>query len=312
MPAPRAFSAWARLDLPHGCACRCLGCVRGTDPWDQQPPALVEWQDFELEPFSQTRMVSGLRKADETYNTSLVLPGNGCLQEHFGLVVEAHANFSGEMVFGLVTGKLEVFSGEELMLYPSFVIGLHGAVWTDLGFTWIVLAVAIALIDVLGGAVSYFNGSERYVPSIVGNADDPRSWLLQVALWAFWTAASDQVLHIILSSIDTKASASLFIALMLTLLSQLLPAALVIAIWRARLRNTGCTASPWWAPVQLFAAISFFFLFGAHHALPTHMPHVPHVRTFPVRRQDRDGTSAPACWRPTRLRGRWKRSTRRA
>lgn len=77
-------------------------------------------------PFTQTRYVSGLRKADELYNTSLVLPGNGCTQDHFGMVLESFPNMTEDLFVGLVVGKLEEFDADELILFPTFILNLHG------------------------------------------------------------------------------------------------------------------------------------------------------------------------------------------
>ena len=253
-----------------------MGCVRGTDPWDQQPPVHVEWQEYELEPFTQTRMVSGLREADATFNTSLILPGNGCTQQHLGLVVEAHSNFTGEMVFGLVTGarsrafppssplplrprlkpsvrprasagKLEEFTLDELLSFTLFILRNHGAQWTNLPWTLPLIAVFIPVIDLVAAVATWY-APRKWVPSIVNVPCTARSLLLQVASWAFLVAATEIFVHLVIAQVGAEFGYGFWVALLLIVgLANLVPWLLTVAIWRAHIYEQGCYSSPWWA-----------------------------------------------------------------
>lgn len=153
---------------------------------------------------------------------------------------------------------------QELLLFPTYILSIH-ELWSQLGWTKFAVAAAVILLDLLSGIGYTLRGSERpLVPSIVSHTTDLRSWLLQCALWAFLASAGEILLHVTIASIETELSGSFFIAVFLIVgIGQLGWVALTAAIWRAKLRGTGCRASAYWTPVQFLAGMGALFSFGA-------------------------------------------------
>ena len=78
---------------------------------------------------------------------------------------------------------------QELLLFPTYINEIHGASWTNLGWTKFVVAAVVVLLDLVSGAGYMLGSTERYVPTVLQHTDDLRSWLLQLSLWSFWLAA---------------------------------------------------------------------------------------------------------------------------
>ena len=137
--------------------------------------------------------------------------------------------------------------------------------WSGYGWTKFVLAAVIVVADLLSGLAALYAGRERFVPSVVNHLSDPRSILLQLAAWGFGLGAAEVGTHLLIAQIGAEFGGEFFMGLILVLIiGQLGPYALTIAVWRAHLNpEPSCSASPYWAPLELAAGTSFYFLFGA-------------------------------------------------
>ena len=156
------------------------------------------------------------------------------------------------------------FTAEELVLFPSFILALHGDQWNELGWSKFVVAAAVILLDLLSGASYTLGGKERPVPTILQHTDDPRAFLLQGAAWSFAWSGTELILHLVVAQIGAKFDAAFWIGLVLVVgIGHGGFYALTVAVWRARVRNKGCEASPWWSPVQVAVGVSGYFAFGA-------------------------------------------------
>lgn len=264
----------------------CLGCAP-EDSHAQQPPLTLEYGHYELEPFTGTRLVGALREADKRYNTSLLDPAGACTSQHFGIVLVVNASMGEDVYWAPVLGLAEEFTGEELILFTSFILALHGDAWSNLGWTVYVVAAVVVLLDLVRGAATLIRGREPFLPTVVNHFTDLRSILLQIAAWSFAVAATEIGLHLLIAQIGAEFTYAFWLGLILMLLiGQLGPYALTIAIWRAHLdRKPNCSASPWWVPLQMASAVSFYFLFGSgvrrRRPSPTRPSRAPHPRPNP-------------------------------
>ena len=137
----------------------------------------------------------------------------------------------------------------------------------------------VVTVDLLG---SGYNRSKGYVRQLsVLNFYDLRSVLLQLAMWSFLISAMEIAAHLVLNQIGAKFNYAFFLGLLLVLgIGQLFPLWLTAAIWHAHVgqhgqvglvscceervvNSVGCAGSPYWAPLQIASAVSFYFLFGS-------------------------------------------------
>jgi len=99
-----------------------------------------------------------------------------------------------------------------------------------------------------------------------------------VASWSFAISAVEILVHLFISQVGAKLNYAFFLGLFLVLgFGQLFPLWLTTVIWAAHVgvykprylcccggaSSAGCVASPYWAPLQLASAVSFYFLFGS-------------------------------------------------
>lgn len=160
----------------------------------------------------------------------------------------------------------------QLVLFPTFILNLHGDAWTGAGWTIYAIAVLWVTVDLLSSGYERSKGKTDWL-SVV-NFHDLRSVLLQVASWSFAISAIEIFVNLVLNQIGAKFNYAFFLGLILVLgIGQLFPLWLTAVIWHAHVGHynstilccfvAGCAASPYWAPLQIASAVSFFFLFGS-------------------------------------------------
>ena len=77
-------------------------------------------------------------------------------------------------------------------------------------------------------------------------------------------SGTELLLHIVVAQIGARFAGAFWIGLVFVVgIAQGGYYALTVAICRARVRDDGCEASPWWSPVQVVVGVSGFFAFGA-------------------------------------------------
>jgi len=201
-----------------------------------------------------------LKGVDKKFNASHIIDPTLCPHEHFGIRVVTYANAT-TMRFGFVVGLKERFSAEELLRYPEFIITNHGDKWNGLGWTLPVVAAAVIFLDLL----LVFTMRSRWVPSILDDCKSPRSWLLQIASWAFAITAVEVALHLLIFQVDAKLDHGLPLGLLLVAgFANAFPWGLTTLIWRAHLyRGPGCYYSSWWFLLELGVAVGFLFTLGS-------------------------------------------------
>ena len=243
----------------------CLGCDPVNDPLAVPPTPVHYADDFDLEPFTASAYLSGLTEAQKVFNSSLLDPANGCTQGHFSIRLVQFPNATEDVVWGAVLGKAEVFSNSDILSFPIFIVATHGNAWTGLPWTLPLIAFLVPLLDLLRGALVWYRGAEEemWVPSILFQRGSPRAWCLQLAAWSFLVAACEMAVHTAVAQAQSALSYAIVIAAFIITLCQLGPWLLTIVIWNAMRDGDTCTASAWWAPLEIAAGSSFLWLFGA-------------------------------------------------
>ena len=80
---------------------------------------------------------------------------------------------------------------------------------------------------------------------------------------AWIVAATEIFVHLVIAQAGAEFGYEFWVALIVVIgVANLLPYWLTITIWHAHLRGNDCYASPYWAPLQIFSALSFFVLMG--------------------------------------------------
>ena len=234
----------------------CTGCT-ATDPINVTPTP-VRYGDGTVEPFTTTRYYP-LAGVDKTYNGSLLDP-SVCADRHFGVRLVAHPNAT-TIVWGAVVGRDESFTFAELLNYPVYVLWNHGAQWTGLGYTLLIVAIAVPLLDLISAWMRAETG--RWVPSILYDSGSLRSYLLQLSAWAWLVASVEILVHLVLAQVGARFGPAFWVALIVMIgVANLLPWWLTVTIWRAHLRRNDCYASTWWAPLEILSGASFLLLLG--------------------------------------------------
>lgn len=243
----------------------CLGCVAGEDPIAVPPTPVNYADDFDLEPFTASAYLSGLTEAQKVFNSSLLDPTNGCEQGHFSIRLVQFPNATEDVVWGAVLGKAEVFSNSDILSFPIFIVATHGDAWTGMPWTLPLLAFLVPLLDLLRGSFAWYWGDEDalWVPTILFQTSSPRAWCLQLAAWSFLIAATELIVHATVAQSVSVLNYALVIVAMIILICQFGPWLLTVVIWNAMIDGETCTASAWWAPLEICAACSFLWLFGS-------------------------------------------------
>ena len=139
----------------------------------------------------------------------------------------------------------------QILEFPIYLLTNH-ADWNEAGWTIIVIATLVPLVDLAYAAFKWCIGEEnkRWVPTVLSAPGSVRAYVLQLGLWA-WTIASLQILtQLLIAQSTAHFGYEFFVTLFLVLL--LGNGAwwlLTVVIFRAHLYDMGCYSSPWWAPL---------------------------------------------------------------
>lgn len=249
----------------------CAGCMP-QDPINIAPVALRGYEPGELEPFTQTAYRSVFNKTERKYDSSLLNPAV-CADGHFGIRLVQFPNATEDIVWGAVIGLGETFTLEELLSFPIFVLNNHGATWNELPWTYYVVLGLTPLLTFADRWAGQALGLGAWtLPSILdpGMRDprvEPRAWLLQLSSWGFIAAALEELVHLIYAQTSAHWNYAFWVGLIAVIvISNLGPLALVTYIWHASIyhrKDRLTTGSPYWWPLELASALSFFVLFGA-------------------------------------------------
>ncbi len=249
----------------------CIGCMPD-DPINIAPVPLSGYEPGELEPFTQTSYRSVFNKTERKYDSTLLDPST-CADGHFGIRLVQFPNASKDIVWGAVIGLGETFTLEELLSFPIFVLNNHGQTWNELPWTYYLI---LALTPVLTFADRW--GMQRLgygawtPPSIWdrGMGDprvEPRAWLLQLSAWGFIAKGLEELVHLVYAQTTSHWNYAFWVGLFgVILIANGGPLALVYTIWSHSIYHRNdrwVTSSPYWWPLELASALSFFTLFGA-------------------------------------------------
>ena len=238
------------FDLYVGCG----GCMPN-DPI-VVPPRQVEFQDVEIEPFTQTAYRSAFPSKNRTLDTALL---SGCSQGHFTIRLVDRIARSDPIVWGPVIGLAEEFTVLELLEFPIYVLRNHGDSWNGLWYTywiWVAAGTPIILLCVRL-AMSRCNLRVAY-----GNCS-VRGVLYELALLGFLAAAFEMLTHLVYVQVGNPIGWGFWVALFGVIgFANGLPIVIILC-GRCGMHRGGCLASPWWAPLEFASAVSFLFLFGS-------------------------------------------------
>ena len=263
----------------------CGGCVASQDPIVIPPVVLDGYEPGEVEPFTQTVYYSVFPKADRKFNASDL---DGCSENHFTIRVVHHHNRTNgeELVWGAVIGLGEQFTFIELLSFPMFVLNNHGQVWNDMAWTAPLSFVIFAPLLVwlarrglsgLGVPIVELDMKitiKNYRPYIEGKWA-AREWLYELAILAFAGTMIEEFIHLIYAQIGAPVGYGLWVGLLGVIGgANGLPIFQVVVAWAALKHVPGsgrlcvdgffeCSASVWWAPLEIIFGVSYLFLFGA-------------------------------------------------
>lgn len=255
-------------DLYLGCG----GCVASEDALlNSSRVHLNGYKPGELEPFTQTRYFSVLDKASRKFNTSLLDP-NLCTAQHFTIRLVDHMAESraDPIVWAAVVGLGERFTIQELLSFPIYILRNHGDVWSGLGYTyWLWLFVGAPLV--VNGVREMLRCCrvavlDPYPCCQRGRSIDPREPLYELALLGFTAAAFEELTHLVIAQSGIAMGSQFYIGLFLVVFfAQGSGILFVLVSWRG-LRHRGknwCTASAYWAPIEILTGFVFLFLLGS-------------------------------------------------
>ncbi len=271
----------------------CGGCVASQDAL--VPASLVTLSGYQpgtLEPFTQTPYFSVFAPADRKYDSSQL---SGCAQNHFTIRVLDHANRTdgSELVWGAVIGIGETFTVTELLSFPMFVLSNHGPTWN--GLTWTAPLSFLIFAPLLVWA---FRAGLRRVGWTVAALDAKFSWkgmrpylegkwavrelFYEVGILAFAGTMIEMFIHLNYSAVAVGFGHAMsdwgyWVGLAAVILfANGLPIYQIVSAWRAMKHEADpstptwccecyctCSASAWWAPIEMVTGFSYLFLFGA-------------------------------------------------
>ena len=246
----------------------CGGCVASEDRLINASRVNISgYQPGEVEPFTQTRYHSVFKKEDRKYNASLL---GGCTEGHFTIrLVDLDRSRSEPIVWAAVIGLGERFTFVELLEFPVYILRNHGYVWNQLGYTyWIWLFVGAPLIVNATRELLRCCGARVLDPYPCRRSRpiDPREPFYELAIIGFVAAGFEELTHLIYVQAGVPVTYGLYVGLFLViLLPQGVGILFTVIVWRGlhHRKDRWCTASPYWAPLEIATGFSLFFLFGA-------------------------------------------------
>ena len=175
-----------------------------------------------------------------------------------------------------VVGKKEVFSGQDIALFPIFVLNNHGSYWNDI---WWSPLVVYPLGIVLVVFFSYLaSGSDTSLQIFFNRGEEKkepqkryrREYLYQFAIFAFVGSALELCFHFGVADHHThnkRVGSIVGGVVVLVILSYTLCIGLTLLAWRGlrlwRVKNEKVWyGNPYWAWLEVPTGISYMFLFG--------------------------------------------------
>ena len=241
------------FDLYVGCG----GCMP-SDPIVVDPYNFSEYQEVEVEPFTQTAYRSAFPKEQRTFDTALLA---NCSQGHFTIrLVDRDADTrETPIVWGPVIGLAEEFTVLELLQFPIYVLRNHGDSWNGLWYTyWIWVAAGVPLLLL----VLRLATTGCSINALCGQCS-VRGVLYGLALLGFLSAALEMLTHLIYVQVGHPVGWGFWVALIaVNGIANGFPILLILIIL-CGMRRGGCLGSPWWFPLEFLSGVSFLFLFGA-------------------------------------------------
>ena len=237
---------------------------------------------------TQTAYSSIIPKPMRKFNSSYLSAAN-CDQRHFTVRLVDHLNRTDGMplVWSAVIGLEEVFSPVELLSFPLYVLNNHGDSWNGLPWTAPLSFVIFAPLLVwlarrglsgLGVPIVELDMKitiKNYRPYIEGKWA-AREILYELAIHAFAGTMIEEFFHLIfVAQIGAPVGYGLWVGLLGVIGgANGLPIFQVVVAWAALKHVPGsgrlcvdgffeCSASVWWAPLEIIFGVSYLFLFGA-------------------------------------------------
>ena len=181
-----------------------LGCGSCTNSSLYPPSTLLTgYEEGKLEPFTQTSYFPIF--PEKTYLNISSL--QNCTIGYFSLRLVQHSG--DDFVWAAIVGTKESFTAKELSMFPIFILRNHGQSWNDMGYT--IYVIGITLFILLFSIHCTFEGMKCL----------PLPKLLHiVALWAFGTAAVEEIIHLVYAQSKVGISNGLPIGIILILGTQ--------------------------------------------------------------------------------------------
>lgn len=251
----------------------CGGCIASEDPLI--PESLLkqkQYDDGELEPFTQTSYYSILTEETRKFNSS-ILYSDFCRKFHPDIhftirLVDNLQNRSSPIIWAPVIGLSEKFTPLELLEFPIYILNNHGETWNGMGYTfwiWLFLGAPIILI-IIREIIRYAGVDVLNVYPWRNKKIDIREPFYEIALIGFIAAACEEITHLIYAQSRVPISFAFFIGLFIVIfLAQGLGLIFTLIVWRAlhHRKDNWCGASPYWAPFEIFTGVGFLFIFGS-------------------------------------------------
>ena len=148
-----------------------------------------DYQNARVEPFTQTAYRSIIDKNG-------TLPNACKTNQKFTLRMVIEKNNTNKFKWGAVIGTREVFTFEEIVLFPFYIYFNHGSYWNEMPHTlWIWAGGSVALVFVISYWMEHFTAARSY--SIFhGREKWIREYLYQIALFAFVAVAGEVATHL--------------------------------------------------------------------------------------------------------------------
>ena len=241
----------------------CGGCVPDVDPIVVDPVQIGGYEPGELEIFTQTSYRSIFPKEDRKFNTSLL---KDCDQGHFTIRLVDYHNRSGTepLIWGPVVGVKESFTFTELISFPTYILRNHSDVWNEMGWTvWVIFP--LLFLDWMLFKWSWKKAGYKVVdPKTVPKGKKMRARLYDLAIVCFLAAAVEEFVHLCYAQANAEFGYAFWIGLIgVILFANGFPILITMLSYQSLYYPKTCSASYWWTPVELLAAFSYLFLFGA-------------------------------------------------
>jgi hypothetical protein len=218
---------------------------------------------------------------------------SGCNASHFTIRIVTDEEF----YYSPVIGILESFTIEELISFPLFVLRNHGESWAQLGFTiyintFLLAPLVLFIIHTIRKWLGWSTLTALFLHRLVIDVDNwqiklivykdvwVREYFYEAAIFVYVAVTLEILMHTDISQRHLELDWAFPTAIGIALFANVGPILYIRFLWQVLLdskRNqwylhrddagaqscAACSASPFWAPIELATAFSLLLLFGS-------------------------------------------------